>query len=756
MKKITLSILIICLGVSMLAQAPQAFKYQAVVRDNSGDVITGQLVSIRVSIMQDSINGVLVYSETHSSTTNQFGMLVLEIGKGTIETGVFDDINWGSTSQFLKLELDQTGGANYQFMGTSQLLSVPYSLNAGSLTLTSPDGANYEVAVDDDGALITNCTPMPTVANAGPDQVDVSSPTILEANTPINGSGLWTIVSGTGGNISNPADPATSFAGIADSSYTLRWTITTVCDSTYDEVNISFNAWLCGDSITDPRDGQTYKTVLIDSLCWMAENLNIGTMIPGDSNQTNNDIIEKYCYDNLESNCDIYGGLYQWNEMMQYATTKGTQGICPSGWNVPTDEQWKQLEGAVDSEYAYPDPEWDSLGWRGIDAGANLKSTSGWSSGGNGIDIFGFNTLPGGYRDQNGNFMDITNSAHFWTSSVSGAKTDEAYERRVEMGQTVWQAIFGFLLGGGAQCVQWVDEVYYETYVYPSRPYNPSPADGSLDQPINATLSWTCSDPQGDQLTYDVYFGDSYPLTLVSEGQTETTYDPGPINPNTTYHWKIKAKKADNPFYYQVGKTWHFTTEYLSWQCGDVFTDPRDGQDYLTIDLGGGVCVFAENLNFETGTSWCYNNDQANCDIHGRLYDHAIAQIACPPGTHLPSDEEFKYMEGFCDSQYIIGDPIWNLFSWRGSDVGTNWKSTDGWAYGGNGTDTFDFTVLPSGRYNPGFNNFYELTYGAYFWTATEGPPGQAFYRYLSTGIPMVFRGQTDSTVGYSVRCIVD
>ena len=88
--------------------------------------------------------------------------------------------------------------------------------------------------------------------------------------------------------------------------------------------------------------GQTYNTVLIGSQCWMKENLNIGTTINA-QDQTNNGIIEKYCYNNLQSNCDIYGGLYQWNEMMQYVTTEGTQGICPSGWHIPSESDWNTL-----------------------------------------------------------------------------------------------------------------------------------------------------------------------------------------------------------------------------------------------------------------------------------------------------------------------------------------------------------------------------------------------------------------------------
>jgi len=83
----------------------------------------------------------------------------------------------------------------------------------------------------------------------------------------------------------------------------------------------------CGAEMEDERDGQFYNTVLIGDQCWMAENLNIGDRIDGINDQLDNATLEKYCYDDLETNCDTYGGLYLWDEMMEYTTTPGTQGI---------------------------------------------------------------------------------------------------------------------------------------------------------------------------------------------------------------------------------------------------------------------------------------------------------------------------------------------------------------------------------------------------------------------------------------------
>ena len=97
------------------------------------------------------------------------------------------------------------------------------------------------------------------------------------------------------------------------------------------------------DTFIDDRDAQVYKAVTIGNQTWMAENLNAGIKIDRPNNQTDNGIIEKYCYDNNESYCDEYGGLYQWNEMMQYVTTEGAKGVCPSGWHLPTESEWDTL-----------------------------------------------------------------------------------------------------------------------------------------------------------------------------------------------------------------------------------------------------------------------------------------------------------------------------------------------------------------------------------------------------------------------------
>ena len=174
----------------------------------------------------------------------------------------------------------------------------------------------------------------------------------------------------------------------------------------------------CPGTPTVTYEGQVYNTIQIFSQCWLKENLNVGTMIPGNQDMSDNDIIEKYCYDDIDTNCNTYGGLYQLNEMLQYVLQQGTQGICPPGWYLPTCEEWKVLEGSVDSQYGIGDPIWNITTWyRGFDAGWNLKTTSGWSNNGNGTDVVGFSCLPGGWRENNGDWRYIGNVGKFWSFS---------------------------------------------------------------------------------------------------------------------------------------------------------------------------------------------------------------------------------------------------------------------------------------------------------------------------------------------------
>jgi uncharacterized protein (TIGR02145 family) len=210
----------------------------------------------------------------------------------------------------------------------------------------------------------------------------------------------------------------------------------------------------CPETPTVEYEGQVYNTIQIFSQCWLKENLNVGIMIPGSQSQTNNGTIEKYCYNNELDSCTKYGGLYQWDEMMQYGNLQGAQGICPPGWHLPTDEELKVLEGSVDSQYDIGANTWDSSGVnRGYDAGANLKTTSGWYANGNGFDLYGFSVLPVGRCEEDGSFKEMDKLSIIWASTE-----DSYYFSRFRafayMGHTTARGVWSKLYGFSVRCLR--------------------------------------------------------------------------------------------------------------------------------------------------------------------------------------------------------------------------------------------------------------------------------------------------------------
>jgi hypothetical protein len=127
-----------------LAQVPDAFNYQAVVRNNSGEVMANQNVSFRISILQGSESGSVLYAETHTVSTNAFGLVNLKVGNGTLVSGVFSPDGWGATSHFLKVEIDPAGGSTYTHLGTSELLAVPYAFHAKTVEDDAVDDADAD------------------------------------------------------------------------------------------------------------------------------------------------------------------------------------------------------------------------------------------------------------------------------------------------------------------------------------------------------------------------------------------------------------------------------------------------------------------------------------------------------------------------------------------------------------------------------------------------------------------------------------
>jgi hypothetical protein len=145
MKKLLLSLAMLFLGlITVLAQAPEAFKYQAIARDEAGNILASRSVSLSVQLLKDGPDGEVVYSEVHEVQTNAFGLINLEIGRGIEQSGTLASVDWSSGTYYVSLAMDTYGGRNFKTMGTSQLLSVPYAFYAETTGDEESRGEDYD------------------------------------------------------------------------------------------------------------------------------------------------------------------------------------------------------------------------------------------------------------------------------------------------------------------------------------------------------------------------------------------------------------------------------------------------------------------------------------------------------------------------------------------------------------------------------------------------------------------------------------
>jgi hypothetical protein len=193
MKKLYFAITALLLTVNIWAQAPQKMSYQAVIRNASNALVVNQSVGMRISIIQGSVTGNSVYTETHSTTTNANGLVSIEIGSGAVVSGSFSNIDWANGPYFVKTETDPNGGANYIITGTSQLLSVPYALHAKTAESISSIGTQ--------GQVLTMCDGKPIWTNGGVCPGKISS---LNCSAAIQVGSLSSGVSASGVKLKIP------------------------------------------------------------------------------------------------------------------------------------------------------------------------------------------------------------------------------------------------------------------------------------------------------------------------------------------------------------------------------------------------------------------------------------------------------------------------------------------------------------------------------------------------------------------------
>jgi uncharacterized protein (TIGR02145 family) len=289
-------------------------------------------------------------------------------------------------------------------------------------------------------------------------------------------------------------------------------------------------------------------------------------MINVSSNQLNNGVIEKYCYNNDLANCDTYGGLYRWNEMMQYTIHQCPQGICPIGWHIPNEAEWCTL-----TQYIDPTVDCNIYGRiNGTDIGGKMKEAGyeHWSSPNTGAtNSSGFTVLPGGFGFNN-QFFNIAGEGGYWSS-----KTWDSWP----VDERAWFKSFSFfdavlwpqdeaisLASKSVRCIK-----NENNNPPPSTPYHPIPRDGLFIGSMSEKLYWSCDYAP---LGYDIYYGTTYPppyITTISD----TSWLPNQLIIGATYFWQI----IPHGIMEAKSKIWHFTSPAPVFACGSNLVDSRDG-----------------------------------------------------------------------------------------------------------------------------------------------------------------------------------
>ena|GEM_PF-588480 len=565
-----------------------------------------------------------------------------------------------------------------------------------------------------------------SLADAGSDQIDIyGTSTALTASAPSQGTGSWTIVSGTGGSFGNISSATSTFTGIAGNTYVLRWTVNNICGSNSADVTVSFaenhlNPDLTYGSVTD-IDGNQYATIRIGNQTWMAENLRTTKYNDGTSIQNVTVNAEwsglytgAWSYYNHDAGRNYpYGKLYNW-----YAVNTGK--LCPAGWRIPSDADFNRLMGYLGGS---------------SEAGGKMKSVIDWNSPNTGAsNESGFSGLPGGQRGETGSFASVNIYGIWWSATSWQGMNSSSFGLGFNDGRL---SNVGVRRESGFSCRCMKDCPEPSAFIGAEfLEIKGSSVVLAAGQPVESTGMWSVESGSGGSFeniysassTFSGIAGESYILRWTVSNECGSAYDEVQVN-------------------------------FVAASLKDI-----EGNSYTTVQIGSQIWM-AENLKvtkYNDGTiipnvtgnaSWSvqnagawsyYNNDASYNDPYGKLYNWSAVNTGklCPAGWRIPTDTDWMKLYNTLGGANVAGGKMKSMASlWMSPNAGA--------------TNEAGFSGLPGGA--RGKNGDFSLM-GAMcgLWGFGESNADNGKFAMLSFGSEVSGLGSYDKKSGLSCRCVKD
>ena len=513
-------------------------------------------------------------------------------------------------------------------------------------------------------------------------------------------------------------------------------------------------------------DGNIYQGIQIGTQCWTQSNLKTSKFRNGDNIPTGlsnsswqNTTSGAYAiYNNNPVNDSLYGKLYN-----HYAVTD-SRGLCPTGWHVPSESEWKVLVKFLD-----PNSDTNSVNNPlSTTAGGALKSTAtqptvtGWlSPNGGATNVSGFTALPSGLRFDTGNFQYLISNGYWWSSAIPSVNSARSSDLNATMGN-INRSNYHRSHGFSVRCL-----------------INTLPQVNTTSvtnlTPSNALVTGEVISDGGDQNTTRGFCYSTTPSPTISNDTTMNGTGLGVYSdtlqnliPSTTYYVRAYATNSVGTSY---GNEVSFTTTAMqSFTCGTSTVSDIDNNTYNTVQIGA-QCWTKSNLktskyrngdNIPTGLSnsaWqnttsgayaIYNNNPVNDGLYGKLYNHYAVTDSrglCPTGWHVPSDSEWTILENQLGGSSVAGG---SLKSTATQPTPSGWNPPNTGA-----TNSSGFTALPGGlRASDG--GFYNLANYGIWWSSSFLSWSDAWERNMGYNYSSIGRTIDYRTDGFSVRCCRD